>query len=75
MPDGQLSVGVKGNQVRILSDPVTVNGETGRKEPLCFVHEKGRLMSAIRESGNLLEIRCKASEESDLPIEPERVLG
>ena len=47
--------GVKGNQVQILSDPVTVSGEIRRKNPLCHRHEKERQASTIRKSGNLLK--------------------
>ena len=49
------SVGVKGNQVQILSDPVTVSGEIRRMNPLCHRHEKERQASTIRKSGNLLK--------------------
>ena len=59
--------GLKGNQVQVLNDPVTVSGEAGRKSPLCFRHEKARPMPKIRKSGNLLKIGCIASEESGLP--------
>ena len=50
------TVGLKGKQVQILNDPVTVNGETSRKMSLCFVHEKARPESMIRKSGSLLKI-------------------
>ena len=34
----------KGNQGKILSDPVTVSGENGRDMPLCRRHEKVRIV-------------------------------
>lgn len=58
---------IKGNQVKILSDPVTVNRETDCIEPLCVMHEKAQSSSEICKSGNLLGIRRIASEESNLP--------
>ena len=49
--------GLKGNQVQILNDPVTVSGETGCKMSLCAKHEKARPKSMIRKSGSLLKIK------------------
>ena len=50
-----LVCGVKGNQVRVLNDPVTVSGEIRRKIHCAHRHEKERHASTIRKSGNLLK--------------------
>ena len=48
--------GLKGNQVQILNDPVTVSGEAGCKTSLCEMHEKAQPKPKIRKSGSLLRI-------------------
>ena len=47
---------LKGNQVQILNDPVTVSGEAGCKMSLCEMHEKAQPTPKIRKSGSLLKI-------------------
>ena len=60
------SVWLKGNQVQILSDPVTVSGEAGCRYAIVLIqHEKAQPLPMIRKSGNLLEFMCIASEESN----------
>jgi len=48
--------GLKGNQVQILNDPVTVSGEAGCSMSLCEMHEKAQPTPKIRKSGSLLRI-------------------
>lgn len=52
----------RGNQVKILNDPVTVNRESGKKT---IVQQSMRrnVMTWICESGNLLVMRDEASEQ------------
>ena len=64
--------GVKGNQVQVLNDPVTVSGEIRRKIHCAHRHEKERHGSAIRKSGNLLKdaahsFRRKRPAQTDRP--------
>ena len=54
---GNTICGLKGNQVQILNDPVTVSGETGCSMSLCETHEKAQPMPKIRKSGSLLKIK------------------
>ena len=49
--------GLKGNQVQILNDPVTVSGEAGCSMSLCEMHEKAQPTPKIRKSGSLLKIK------------------
>jgi hypothetical protein len=62
---------VKGNQVRVLSDPVTVSGERGCGYPLCGgMRRSGRAMS--REPGNLLKRSgAQLPKKADCPDRPE----
>jgi len=53
---GNTICGLKGNQVQILNDPVTVSGEAGCKTSLCETHEKAQPTPKIRKSGSLLRI-------------------
>ena len=53
---GNTICGLKGNQVQILNDPVTVSGEAGCKTSLCEMHEKAQPGPKIRKSGSLLRI-------------------
>lgn len=59
---------LRGNQVKVLSDPVTVNGELcARVHCMSATYEKARV-AMIRKSGNLLMRYKVAASEQSFPL-------